>query len=355
VSKRILFSLALILAGCGTAPPFTVSTLLGRGLAQTAGETGTPFRGAFHAHTRYSHDSAGSLKDVVRAARRAGLDFVVITDHNNLRAKSDPEVPKLPSKPLLIFGTEISTGAGHLIALGIEREILPPIGAQEAIDRIREMGGFAILAHPVCEKGAWREWGVKGFHAIEIYSYSCDFYGRNKAKLTFELLFLPPPLLAERVFREPRETLNRWDSLLQKEPVAAVGSVDAHVTLPFLGFHLMRYSLSFEAVTLYVFADSLSERGVIEAIGSGRSYIAFETRGLAKGFSFQAVREEQKIALVATLPQTAEIRLFRNGKIIETARAKTLRITATEPGNYRVEIFLSGKLWIVSNPILIEL
>ncbi len=348
-TKWAIFLLCSILYGCSAAPPLRTSAFFGE-----APSSSTPYRGVFHVHTRYSHDSSGSLKDVARAARRAGLDFVVITDHNNLRAKSDPEAQKFPPKPLLIFGTEISTDAGHLVALGIEHEIHPPITAQEAIDRIRKEGGFAILAHPICKKGAWRDWEVEGFHAIEIYSYSCDFYGRNKAKLTFELLLLPPPLLAERVFREPRETLNRWDSLLQKQPVAAVGSVDAHVALPFLGFHLMRYSLSFEAVTLYVLAESLSEKEVIEAMASGRSYIAFETRGLAKGFSFEAVKEEQNVALIATLPQTAEVRLFRNGKIIKTAKVKTLRLNAAEPGVYRVEVFLSGKLWIVSNPIIIR-
>jgi len=38
-------------------------------------------------HTTYS-DGGGSPEEVAKAARVAGLDFVIITDHNNLGGKS---------------------------------------------------------------------------------------------------------------------------------------------------------------------------------------------------------------------------------------------------------------------------
>ena len=42
--------------------------------------------GVVHVHTTLS-DGGGSPEEVIRAARAAGLRFVVITDHNNLDAK----------------------------------------------------------------------------------------------------------------------------------------------------------------------------------------------------------------------------------------------------------------------------
>src|SRR3989338_7790784 len=60
------------------------------------------FRGAFHVHTEYSHDSKASLELVIKTARKAGLDFVVVTDHNNLNAASAYQTMKEPDRPLPI-------------------------------------------------------------------------------------------------------------------------------------------------------------------------------------------------------------------------------------------------------------
>ena len=39
------------------------------------------FRGALHAHSFWSHDSEGTLSDIVPAAKKVGLDFIFLTDH----------------------------------------------------------------------------------------------------------------------------------------------------------------------------------------------------------------------------------------------------------------------------------
>ena len=38
----------------------------------------------FHCHTEFSKDSLTRIPDLLKAARAAGLDRVVITDHNGL-------------------------------------------------------------------------------------------------------------------------------------------------------------------------------------------------------------------------------------------------------------------------------
>ena len=54
--------------------------------------------------------------DVVAAAQAAGLGFVVITDHNTLDAKPHEGYR---DGVLVIVGSELSTTAGHILALGI--------------------------------------------------------------------------------------------------------------------------------------------------------------------------------------------------------------------------------------------
>ena len=58
--------------------------------------------GAVHVHTTHS-DGAGSVQHVAAAARRAGLDFVVVTDHNTFGAKP---AEGYAGDLLLIVGTE---------------------------------------------------------------------------------------------------------------------------------------------------------------------------------------------------------------------------------------------------------
>ena len=46
------------------------------------------YRMALHIHTRYS-DGSGFVREIVAAGREAGLDVLVISDHNTLAARSE--------------------------------------------------------------------------------------------------------------------------------------------------------------------------------------------------------------------------------------------------------------------------
>jgi predicted metal-dependent phosphoesterase TrpH len=48
------------------------------------------YSGILHVHTQYSHDCDVPMLQVLRAARRARLDFLGITDHYNRGAATDP-------------------------------------------------------------------------------------------------------------------------------------------------------------------------------------------------------------------------------------------------------------------------
>jgi predicted metal-dependent phosphoesterase TrpH len=98
-----------------------------------------------HCHTNASGDCRVRPEDIVVAARRKGVDRLIITDHNSikgaLRAKEiDPE--------LVIVGEEILTEKGELLAAFVTEEVprdLPPL---EAIRRLRDQGAFISVSHP---------------------------------------------------------------------------------------------------------------------------------------------------------------------------------------------------------------
>ena len=98
-----------------------------------------------HLHTSYSDDGWSKPAKVVRRCAKKGIRCIAITDHNSFAAydevKDNGEVIVIPAE-------EVSSAKGHIIALGIDREIPKGMGVKETIDAIHEAGGIAIAAHP---------------------------------------------------------------------------------------------------------------------------------------------------------------------------------------------------------------
>jgi predicted metal-dependent phosphoesterase TrpH len=130
----------------------------------------------FHCHTIYSKDSLTRPADLIRAARRKGLDRVIITDHNTTAgaraAQSlDPE--------LIIVGEEIKTARGELLAAFVTEEIPAHLTPQETIRILRDQGAFISVSHPfdVMRNGHWDEEDLLEIlplvDAIEIFNSRC--------------------------------------------------------------------------------------------------------------------------------------------------------------------------------------
>ena len=112
------------------------------------------FYADLHVHTDASPDGRSSLPALAAAAKAAGLHALAVTDHNLCTP-----VPAELDGVLLIPGCEISTQAGHITALFLERPLnldrlgrLPP--PEAAVNAIHEAGGLAVLAHPYQKPGA---------------------------------------------------------------------------------------------------------------------------------------------------------------------------------------------------------
>jgi len=99
-----------------------------------------------HIHTSYS-DGAGSPEDVIKQAKKIGLDGIEITDHDNFNGFFIAK--KYGSENFKIIpGVEITSLEGHILCLDATPAVEPLTPAVEVIEKIHASGGIAIAAHP---------------------------------------------------------------------------------------------------------------------------------------------------------------------------------------------------------------
>src|SRR5712671_780210 len=113
--------------------------------------------GAFHVHTTRS-DGRSTPDEIAAAASRAGLKFVVFTDHGD--GTRTPDAPVYRSGVLCLDGVEVSTTGGHYIALEMPPSPYPLGGEpRDVVEDVKRLGGFGIAAHPDSPKAElrWRE------------------------------------------------------------------------------------------------------------------------------------------------------------------------------------------------------
>lgn len=160
------------------------------------------YRVDLHLHTAASPDGRSSLEGIAKAAKAAGLDAIAVTDHDLCTP-----VPAALEGVLLISGCEVSTAAGHITGLFLERplplEALGRLPAPEAaVEAIREAGGLAVLAHPYQRPGA----------APEQFTFPLDAVEAVNARACFKV----------------PEANEKAAALAQKRGLPAVGGSDAH-------------------------------------------------------------------------------------------------------------------------------
>jgi predicted metal-dependent phosphoesterase TrpH len=100
-----------------------------------------------HIHSKYSYDSLLSPYQILKSAKKQGLDGIAVTDHNTIlggqvtrRENQDPDLE-------VIIGAEIKTEYGDIIGLFLNTEIVSR-KFYEVIDEIKVQGGYSVLAHP---------------------------------------------------------------------------------------------------------------------------------------------------------------------------------------------------------------
>jgi len=104
-----------------------------------------------HAHSAASYDGRDSVERLLARASEVGLDALAVTDHDEIEA-SLQAVERAPEYGLVgIPGMEVSSGAGHVLALNVTEAVPPGLSFRETLARIRDQGGIAVVPHPYQE------------------------------------------------------------------------------------------------------------------------------------------------------------------------------------------------------------
>ncbi len=104
-----------------------------------------------HNHSKWSHDGRDPVGDLLARAQGAGLDAFAVTDHDSIEGSLEA-VRRAPEYGLVgVPGLEISSADGHVLAFGITEAVPPGLPFADTVDRVRELGGIAVVPHPFQE------------------------------------------------------------------------------------------------------------------------------------------------------------------------------------------------------------
>lgn len=205
-------------------------------------------KGDLHTHTLAS-DGVHTFEELAFKARRNGLDFLAVTDHNQLVSKA--ELPRLPGVTM-IPGVEWTHFNGHANFIGVDQPYDGPFmtnSAEEALEKFssaRQSGALITINHP--------------FEPI--------------APFGFDMLALPWD--AVEIWNGPMRESNLkavgfWHQLLVGgRKIPACGGSDYHRDTPFIFLG---------GPTMGVYSDSPGASDIVAALRAGHGFITFAPDG----------------------------------------------------------------------------
>ena len=105
-------------------------------------------RAELHCHSSLSYDGSDPVDMLLAQAAAVGLDVLAVTDHDEIDA-SLAAVERAPEYGLVgVPGMEVTSEAGHVLALGVEELVPAGLPFAETLDRIHTGGGIAVIPHP---------------------------------------------------------------------------------------------------------------------------------------------------------------------------------------------------------------
>jgi len=205
-------------------------------------------KGDLHVHTLAS-DGVLSVAELAQHALRHGLDFLAITDHNQM--VSSDSLPRLPGLTL-IPGIEWTHFKGHATFLGVDKPYDEPFFAnspqevQARFESARARGALIALAHPFDEL--------------------CPF--------TFDMNSLPYDCL--EIWNGPMrmsnlQALGFWNTLLAAgKKIPLCGGSD---------YHRSQLFLFPGGPTTCVYSMSAGPADILSALRQGHAYLTFAPNG----------------------------------------------------------------------------
>lgn len=207
------------------------------------------YRGELHCHTEHS-DGDSTVQELVARAEALGLDFLAITDHNNLSHLV--VLAQITTDLMLIPGFEVTTYYGHWNVWGgnefIDFRVQAADDLQRAINVASARGLLVSCNHPRPYGPDWAFPEVDGYACVEVWNGPWELL--NTQCLAF------------------------WEARLQRgERLTAVGGSDHHFSKrP----HIAQLS---QPTTFIHCPEPPSPAALIAALRLGRAFIAESPNG----------------------------------------------------------------------------
>lgn len=345
-----------------------------------------------HIHSVYS-DGVKTPPEIARDAAYAGIDIIMVTDHNVFPIGFNGYYTFENKNVLIITGEEIHDQLrhpqkNHLLALGIKKDFSRlASNPQELINTINEAGGLSFIAHaydpalPAIGEAdlSWVDWSVSGFTGLELWNNLSELKIRAQKMWQVVLYAFFPELMA---LEPPRQISEIWDCLLCKgQRVIAIGGADAH-TIPrhFGPFtkNVFPYSYHFRTINNHILLPSsltgdaqTDSESIINAIRQGHCFIGYDLIKPTRNFRFYMVDMDATVEMgsstifndhqefIAEIPFPTQCRLIKDGEVIDQLKVnKSYSWKVRQPGVYRLECYRKflgkNRGWIFSNPIFIN-
>lgn len=371
------------------------------------------YQGVLHSHSYWSHDSEGTVGRIVPAARKAGVEFIFLTDHPHAGLDSFPRGYHGYYDGVLIEPGSEKHGycAWPLDSAAIDWSVSRDTVIRNVVSR----GGMFFYAH----SEEHHNWSNPHYQGMEIYNIHTDT--KDEFLLPHILNFIVNggkyrQWALREIIDEQTSILSLWDSLNTRRRIVGFSAVDAHENqnirarrlsdgrVEWLGpnadafdtvevtrwnrwmfhppdddgwvfeFMIDTYESSFKHVTNYVFADTLTVSSLSRHILNGNLYVAFNALADARGFMFCAQGNDNRVSgimgdsvriqdlqsLYAVSPLPGTFRLFRNGMPVGKSQEPSYEYRWTGPidaGQYRIELHIKPGdkqlPWIYTNPIYV--
>jgi hypothetical protein len=353
--------------------------------------------GAYHVHTTRS-DGSGTPNEVAAAAARAGLQFVVLTDHGD--GTREPLAPAYRSGVLVIDGVEISTNAGHYVALDLPRAPYPLAGdARDVAEDVRRLGGLGILAHPDSTRPslAWHDWDTRG-DGLEILNADSAWRDESVPSLLRLLPAYPwrPSAVLSTTLSYPAALLGRLDAPVARSPRLGLVAVDAHASIGLrpreeplyasstiarvpsyvASFGTFGLALSWDEATGPTGIPQQDARTVLDALRAGQVHNVVYALAAAAPLTFTAIRDDVpsgpgtrlshgpvRLAVEHIAVEGSVLRLLRNGEVWREQPGDHPLVVDLDqtvaPAVYRAEVWLPRRWrqpavpWMVSQAIAV--
>ena len=382
ILRRLVIALAIVMAG--------LLMLLPSASIDTAAPAPNVVRGAYHIHTDRS-DGSGTVEEVAAAAARAGLQFIMLTDHGDGTRPPDP--PTYRHGVLTLDAVELNTTGGHYAAIGLAAAPYPLAGTPDAvIEDVRRLGGVGIATHPGSPRPSlrWTAWNA-AFDGLEWLNGDSEWRDESRLAITRALLgyLLRAPESMAALLDRPGEVFEQWDRLTESRRVLAIAGTDAHAWLGFGqrtdpdggGMHvpIPGYEATFRTFSNHVVLDAplsgdaaKDAATLVAALRNGRLYSVVDALAAPGGLSLTAssgsrtgligddlpIEGDVIVRAAVTAPPGTTLVLLKNGDRVHQVTGGSLEVNGGRAAAvYRVEAYVRDSPgepavpWIVSNPV----